>query len=127
MEKEKTQTKESGWNLSEAIIILISNLMRDASMMYSRGLLREAFYKWKSIKMLVFNRFTPEERAHLKQLEKDIHPKSNYRKSDTFGESYTYDRDKFAELLEDYIEELTLLLRKYKLDITDKEKKDRLY
>lgn len=126
VENKDSGIKQSGWNLSESIIMLISTLMKEASYLYARGQLRQCFFKWKSIKFLVYNRFSEEERAKLKAMEKDIHPKSDYKKSSTFGEEFTYDRDKFAEYLEDYIEALTLLLRQYRLDIVDREVKDRL-
>ena len=116
---------EAGWNLSESDIFLIASLRRDALTLYSEGKIEKSFFKWKSIKFVISGRFTEEERKNLREKESEIFKKSFTKKGDE-EERVILDRSVFAMLLEVYIDELNKLMRKYKLDIADREKKIKL-
>ncbi len=120
VDKGKKDEGLSGWNLSQANIILISNLMREATYLYLHGYMYKSYFRWKSIKFIVQNRFTPEERKKLRVLENKIvyandKKISNSRKKKTRNYLLGF-------YYEQYVEEINLLLRKYKLDIADRER-----
>lgn len=121
------EISEAGWNLSQTTIQLVADTMRQATLYYNRGELTRCFFAWKSIKFCIQNRFSQEEKDLLKNFEKKMKEESVIKRKEKFDEEKIFfDETKFAELLEEYIDMMTDLLRKYKLDITDKEKKLRL-
>ena len=72
-------SRASAWNISESIMMLIGNLLRQATSLYVKGDLRGCLFRYKAIKFQIFNRFTQEEREMLLTLEKDMHTKSDYK------------------------------------------------
>ena len=124
--KDKEQTAESGWNLSQASIELVARLMDSALLHYTNGNLVKSFHKWKSIKFVVGSRFEDSEIQELRDIEMNV-AKSFLPPTNEFGDNKNkVDVGLYSFYLEEYITRLNSLFRKYKLDISDKQQKTRL-
>lgn len=123
---EINQVKEAAWNLSQFSVQLISKLMSEAITSYCNGEITKAFSKWKGIYFIVSTRFTVEEKKELRKIEIEGYTKAK-KEINQFGKpKQYYDTQILGNYLEDYIDKMNELFRKYKLDIADKEVKTRL-
>lgn len=123
---EQQSNGESAWNLSQYLIELIGKLIGESLIAYGNGDISKAFFKWKAIRLIICSRFTEEEINKLKKIEMEAMTKTVSKKNSFGGEKIIYNNNLLSIYLEDYIETMNNLFRKYKIDIVDKEHKVRL-
>jgi len=124
---EEEKIVKAQWNLSQQNIQLVGDLIRIGVNAFADGHFQTCFIKWKCIKFIVGNRFTEEEHKELLKIETSLAEGvtkatlgfGNNKQSELTSAKYLYH-------LEQYINFISSLLRKYNLDISDKETKNRL-
>ncbi len=120
-EEEKTMVNQiSQWNLSESTIQLMGNLLREATYYYGKGMLQQAFTKWKSVFLLVSARFSKEEIAELRRIEFLLAEKGITHTEQTFGSKKINLTEMYNIYFEEYVLKLNQIMRAKRLDITDK-------
>lgn len=70
-DSKETKSKVS-WNLSEAVMIEIGNLLKEASLSYTDGKMQRWFWTLKTIKMRIIPKLNSSERKELLEREHDI-------------------------------------------------------
>lgn len=96
------------WNLSVWKINLIGGLLTKATEEYQKGRLVSCFFAWKSIVNLFNNRLSKEEIDKLRILESKAFSNKNKRQI-------------FTKYLDEYSYNINIYLKKYGMDIADKE------
>ena len=126
MEKEEKIVKAS-WNLSQQNIQLVGDLIKQGVNAFSEGNFQDCFVKYNCIKFIVGNRFTEEEHKELLEIE-GLAAKGIKKPTPGFGDNKQSHRTTASYLyhLQQYINLISKLLRKYNLDIGDKETKRKL-
>ncbi len=103
---QESEKSEVAWNLSQALISEIQNLLLLASSKYNRGEIQKAFYYMKSVKLRFIQSLDKTERNALKKIELSfIKLKLKYYGRDLSGrQSSTYEfyTEKIMDLLNDY-------------------------
>jgi hypothetical protein len=127
----ETETFEVAWNLSQALIMEISNLLQRANNHYLKGELDKAFYCLKAIKFRIIQDLNPEERKVLSDLEDTysqlIHALAEFTSSPNNAKNnmpenvIKISKQKGPEGYEKYNETLMDLLGKYGYTISKKE------
>lgn len=139
MEKETSKT-ESRYNMNESNFVLLGDLQREAfNFMNVKKDLISSMDRWQSIKFIVESLFTNRERQSLDIIEKEFSKqlKFNVPNSLSTGKPmYALSpKQKFInnvyyghriKQLRYYIRKLFILLRQYKVSMTDLDKKRKL-
>ncbi len=134
------ETRESQYNLNESTTLLIGDLQRDALELSNSFNYAGALEKWNSIRILIEARFDDDEVDALDELYKKfynispanipINLKSKFdmvtglNSKEIFQRQYLRYNQK--KRLHEFVRELMILMREYKISTTDKEKKTRL-
>lgn len=108
-----SSTTEVSWNLSQAVIYELQNLLTQATNNYIRGDPIKSYFCLKAVKMRVIASFKPEERKSLRKLEIDIaeqitqirKEEDSLRKQELlniFSAHYEFYNEKLIDLLDKY-------------------------
>ena len=108
-------TDKVAWNLSEAIISQLSNLLVRANHNWLTGNFDDAFFSLRAAKMRVIQSLNPDERKALKDIEEE------FKQIKTSKKSFPLMRIELSDLHERYNEALMDLLEKYGYTIRKQE------
>ncbi len=130
----------SHYNLNESDFLLLADLQREGfTMRNAKKNYPEALNRWKSARMLIDARFSPEENKELDEIEEAFWGKPDIKVPDhlsdlcSFGDmsprkKYILRRHRVHQLheLDRYITKLRVLMKEYKIAMTDTQTKDKL-
>ncbi len=140
-------SRDSAYNLNLANIVLIGDLQREAFILSNKGRSEQAYLRWQSIRLLIENRFEDDERRELDELEEEFEeplvvdiPKSLKGEVGERKTTFTRSPKQTARIrflndskesvqrknLANYIKCIMRFMRKYKMDLGDKEKRVKL-
>lgn len=128
------EVKESAYNLRQSNILLIADLQREAFELLNKNNNPGAsFQRWQSIRLIIENRFDDAERENLDKSEVEFYSPfktkrpSNLQPYSMEKKNYDYyARRVLRTRLSKYVSKIMVLMRKYGLDLGDKEVKVRL-
>jgi len=111
--------EQSAWNLSQMLIFQISQLLQEASLFYTKGNVRKAYFKTREIRFLIHADLTEEEIKECKRLEKlfSVLPSKRPMRAVQIQEYF----------LTKYREEIFNLLKKYGYLVSKKEESTRMF
>lgn len=141
MVDDTSKATVSRYNMNEANFMLLGQLQQEA--FYLSNVKRNftaAFDRWNSIRLIVESVFTDGEKTALDSIDKDFHKSLRLRipkdlkdtkhmgGKKTEQELYIYNAFQIhkTEHLQLFIRELSMLLRRYKISMTDLDKKKKL-
>lgn len=126
------KTEQASWNLSQAMINELANLLSAASYHFVRGRYGQSLIHLEAVRMRLAATITNDERQEFRDLEKTLHTLLNQETSihpfeqESIFKWNTESLPKIHELLDIYNEKLMLCLKKYGLLIPPKEDKTRM-
>lgn len=134
-----TPRAESQYNLNERITTLIADMQEEAFTLSSTYKLNDSFDKWQSIRLLIEARFNEPETDKLDSLEEEFlekiiitypHGLSTSKPMYGLSSKDSYIKKEGLRIkkhrLNKYVKYIMILMRLYKIGMTDKEKITRL-
>ena len=132
--------RDSQYNLNESMAILIGDLQREALTLSNSADHHGSLERWNSIRILIQSRFQDDEVDTLDELYYNFYNikpavvplnlKPQFDMRTGLNSKQMFQRKYLSffqkKRLHEFVRELTLLMRQYKISMTDKEKKPRL-